>query len=235
MLTKQGDLIVRVIFDEVGPRQEVVDIVEEIASEDGLLHVQHTNRGAEATDVWVRNISPSIFGVDDIPASDSHALGFPLVASVCNSNRGLPQNIWGNGHLDSVKKQIQVPPIWRHRANFIRTPTAHAPVLTCPAPSPSATPTQQNRRALWTVHTPQPATAPVPRKTGRKDHELNSLSPKAFTNSGFDRGQWRKPEAANDFQAGELSVQLHDVRVDDSFSDVGVAAPRRIDQLIAAQ
>ena len=46
----------------------------------------------------------------------------------------------------------------------------------------------QHQRALWTSHTPAPSTAPTPRKNWRKDHELNSLSPKAFTNTGFDRG-----------------------------------------------
>jgi endonuclease G len=46
----------------------------------------------------------------------------------------------------------------------------------------------QNRRPLWTIHQPQPSTTPTPRKHWRKDHALNSLPAKAFTNTGFDRG-----------------------------------------------
>ena len=45
----------------------------------------------------------------------------------------------------------------------------------------------QNQRALWTVHQPSPSQAPTSRKHWRKDHELNSLPPSAFTNTGFDR------------------------------------------------
>ena len=46
----------------------------------------------------------------------------------------------------------------------------------------------QNQRAIWTIHQPQPSDASTPRKHWRKDHELNSLSASAFTNTGFDRG-----------------------------------------------
>lgn len=45
-----------------------------------------------------------------------------------------------------------------------------------------------NQRPLWTSHQPRHSSAPSPRKHWRKDHKLNSLPPKAFTNTGFDRG-----------------------------------------------
>jgi DNA/RNA endonuclease G (NUC1) len=46
----------------------------------------------------------------------------------------------------------------------------------------------QNQRALWTAHTPQPATGPNQRRHWRIDRALNSLPSSAFTNTGFDRG-----------------------------------------------
>ena len=46
----------------------------------------------------------------------------------------------------------------------------------------------QNQRPLWTIHTIQPSTALPRRKHWRKDHQLNSRSANAFTNSGFHRG-----------------------------------------------
>jgi endonuclease G len=46
----------------------------------------------------------------------------------------------------------------------------------------------ERQRPLWTIHQPRPSTTPTPRKHWRKDHALNSLPAKAFTNTGFDRG-----------------------------------------------
>ena len=69
----------------------------------------------------------------------------------------------------------------------------------------------QNQRALWTSHTPQSSTAPSPRKNWRKDHELNSLSPKAFTNTGFDRGHLATsadlPDSADTFLTSNAIAQ----------------------------
>jgi endonuclease G len=58
-----------------------------------------------------------------------------------------------------------------------------------------------NQRALWTSHRPAPASAPSSRRHWRKDNELNSQSPKAFTHTGFHRGHLvpaaDRPESAD--------------------------------------
>ena len=69
----------------------------------------------------------------------------------------------------------------------------------------------QHQRPLWTLHTIKPSTTPPQRKHWRKDHELNSLSATAFTNTGFHRGHLvpsaDAPESSDTFLTSNAIAQ----------------------------
>ena len=69
----------------------------------------------------------------------------------------------------------------------------------------------QNPRAIWTAHTPVPASAPKQKRHWRKDHALDSLPRSAFTNTGFDRGHLTPsadlPESSDTFLTSNAVAQ----------------------------